>query len=225
MLSTTVVHVCRHCGSERLRKNGHAINGAQRAKCLECGRTFILEPKGPRYREKTKARVLATCQDRMSTRGIRRTFGVCCQTLMKWVGEKIQGWPEFVDTLLPSQAGDVLALDELWSFVHSKAQEGWLWIALCRRTRQIVASTIADRSQEGAKSLREQVPPDYRRRATRSDFWLAYEAAFPARAHRFCGKEGGETNHAERCFGTVRARLSRLGRRTYSFSKRSRASP
>ena len=60
---------------------------------------------------------------------------------------------------------------------------------------------------------------DYRRRATRSDYWLAYEAAFPRRTHRFCGKEEGETNHAERFFGTIRARLSRLVRRAYSFSK------
>ena len=113
----------------------------------------------------------------------------------------------------------MLELDELWSFVQSKAQECWLWVALCRRTRQVVAYTIGDRSQEEAVSLREHVPEDYRRRATRSDFWLAYEAAFPQRTHRFCGKEEGETNHAERWFGTLRARLGRLVRRAYSFSK------
>jgi insertion element IS1 protein InsB len=55
--------------------------------------------------------------------------------------------------------------------------------------------------------------------ATRNDFWLAYEAAFPARTHRLCGKAEGETNHAERFFGTLRARVSRLVRRAYSFSK------
>ena len=120
---------------------------------------------------------------------------------------------------MPSEAGDVLELDELWSFVEKKTQECWLWIALCRRTRQIVAYTIGDRSQEGALRLREQVPDDYRRRATRSDFWLAYGAAFPAHTHRFCGKEEGQTNHAERFFGTLRARVSRLVRRAYSFSK------
>ena len=63
------------------------------------------------------------------------------------------------------------------------------------------------------------MPEDYRCRATRSDFWLADESAFPQRPHRFCGKEEGETNHAERWFGTVRARLSRFVRRTYSLSK------
>ena len=64
----------------------------------------------------------------------------------------------------------MLERDELWSFVQKKTQEGWLWVALCRRTRQVVAYTIGDRSQEGAMSLREHVPLDYRRRATRSDF-------------------------------------------------------
>ncbi len=109
--------------------------------------------------------------------------------------------------------------DELWSFVEKKTQECWRWLALCRRTRQIVAYAIGDRSQDGAMSLCEQAPKGYRRYATRSDFWLAYEAAFPARTHRFCGKEEGETNHAERWFGTLRSRLSRLVRRTYSLSK------
>ena len=82
-----------------------------------------------------------------------------------------------------------------------------------------MAYTVGDRSQQSAFCLREHVPADYRRRATRSDFWLAYGAAFPPRTHRFCGKEEGETNHAERWFGAVRARVSRLVRRSYSFSK------
>ena len=60
------------------------------------------------------------------------------------------------------------------------------------------------------------MPVDYRRRATRSDFWLAYQAAFPARTHRFCGKEEDETNHAERFFGTLRARAGRLVCRSYA---------
>ena len=220
MLATTIIHRCHQCGSEHLRKNGHANHGAQRAKCLDGGRTFHLERQGPRYSEKFKAQVVAASQDRMSTRSIKRTFGVCYKPSGSGWGKKIQALPAWADTLLPSEQGDVLALDELWSFVGKKTQEVWRWVALCRRTRQIVAYTIGDRSQEGALSRREHVPADYRRRATRSDRWLAYEGAFPARTHRFCGKQEGETNHAERWFGTLRARMSRLVRRAYSFSKK-----
>ena len=91
MLSTTIVHVCARCSSEKIRKNGHAINGAQRAKCLECKRTFILEPAGPRYDPGFQEQVLAAYQDRMSLRGIQRTFGVCCETVMRWLGGKNRG--------------------------------------------------------------------------------------------------------------------------------------
>ena len=88
MLSTTVVHTCRHCGSAKIRKNGHTVRGAQRAKCLECERTLVLAPRGPRYSPAFKEQVLAAYQDRMSLRGIKRTFGVCYQTVMVWLGEK-----------------------------------------------------------------------------------------------------------------------------------------
>ena len=120
---------------------------------------------------------------------------------------------------MPAQAGDVLELDESWGFVGAKWRECWLWVALCRRTRQIVSYTLGDRSQESARFLRESLPSDYFRHATRSDFWDAYGAVFPAHTHRFCAKQEGETNHVERFFGTLRARFSRLVRRSYAFSK------
>src|SRR5215210_4551782 len=91
MLTTnlTTAHRCRSCGSERLKKNGHNASGSQRARCLECHRTFVLEPKPPPYSKEERERVVraATCE-RMSTRAIRRTFGPCYQTLRRWVEKK-----------------------------------------------------------------------------------------------------------------------------------------
>ena len=78
MLFTTVVHVCLRCGSEHIRKNGPADNGAQRAKCLGCGRTFILQPKGARYEERFKDQVTSAYQERMSIRGIRKPRKEAC---------------------------------------------------------------------------------------------------------------------------------------------------
>lgn len=128
--------------------------------------------------------------------------------------------PALADTLLPAQKGDVLEGDELWSFVGSKARgECWLWIALCRRRRQVVASMLGDRSEQSARWLRECLPKGYACRASRSDQWLAYRAAFPRRTHRLCTKKQGETAHAERSFCTLRQRVARLVRKTLSFSK------
>ena len=103
--------------------------------------------------------------------------------------------------------------------MQAKAQPLWLWVALCRRPRQIVGWTLGDRSLQGACDLRASLAPGYRRCATRSDYWDAYAAAFPPDTQRCRGKEEGETNHVERWFGTLRARTSRLVRRAYSFSK------
>ncbi len=88
MRSTALVHRCPHCQGERLSKDGHTVRGAQRAKCKDCQRTFTLAPKGPRHSPALKKQVLRAYQDRMSLRGIHRTFGVCYQTVMKWLGEK-----------------------------------------------------------------------------------------------------------------------------------------
>ena len=113
----------------------------------------------------------------------------------------------------------MLELDELWSFVGSKANARWVWIALCRQTRQVVAYFVGDRSADSARALRQRIPADYRRRATRSDFWLAYDEAFPRRTHRCTGKGAGETCYVERWNNTLRQRLGRFVRKALSFSK------
>ena len=133
--------------------------------------------------------------------------------------KKAAGLPPLSDTLLPAAKGDVLELDELWSFVGSKWNPRWVWIALCRQTRQVVAYFVGDRSAESARALRERIPSDYRRRATRSDYWLAYDETFPRRTHRSVGKGAGETCYVERWNCTLRQRLGRFVRKTLSFSK------
>ena len=91
MLTDTLVHRGRACGSQRLRKNGCNRRGAQRAQCLECRKTLVLVPASRAYPAEERARVRRAYQERMSTRAIKRTFGVCYQTLMRWVGEKSRG--------------------------------------------------------------------------------------------------------------------------------------
>ncbi len=79
---------------------------------------------------------------------------------------------------------------------------------------------LGDRSEESARWLRECLLKEYACRASRSDQWLPYRAAFPRRTHRPCTKRQGETAHAERSFCTARQRVARLVRKTLSFSKR-----
>lgn len=51
------------------------------------------------------------------------------------------------------------------------------------------------------------------------DFWAAYAAVLPSPRHRVLGKPTGKTSYIERLNNTLRQRLSRLVRKTLSFSK------
>lgn len=44
-----------------------------------------------------------------------------------------------VNHIISRTADDVLELDELWNYFHKRDNKLWNWIALCRRTRQVVA--------------------------------------------------------------------------------------
>ena len=71
--------------------------------------------------------------------------------------KKDQQNPSIEETLLPAQADDVLELDEVWSFVLKKKNKRWLWTAICRRTKQIVAY-IGDRSEATCRKLWQAIP-------------------------------------------------------------------
>jgi len=66
--------------------------------------------------------------------------------------------PTIKESLLPAESEDVLELDEVWSFVFIKTDKYWLWTAICRRTRQIVAFVIGDRSAETCSRLWQKIP-------------------------------------------------------------------
>jgi IS1 family transposase len=98
-------------------------------------------------------------------------------------------------TLLPAQEDDVLELDEVWTFVGSKKNAVWLWLALCRRTRQIVAWWYGERDHVSCHALWNRVPEAYGRALCYSDLWEAYQKVLPAEQHQACAKSEGETNH------------------------------
>ncbi len=123
------------------------------------------------------------------------------------------------ETVQSAQAHDVLEVDELWSFVGSKASPCWLWVALCQRTRQVVTFVLGDRSEQTCRRLWQALPEAYRAYQSFSDFWRVYASVFPRATHRQVGKSSGELARVERWFNTLRQRLGRSVRKTLSFSK------
>lgn len=219
MIRQVISHVCRTCGSSNIVKNGTNKRGNPQYHCKECGAYRVLQPQA-RYTPEQKTTILKASEERISLRGLQRVFGVHRQTVSRWRREQVRQLPLLVETLLPAQPEEVLELDEVWTYVGSKRTgEPWLWTALCRRTRQIVAFFIGNHDAFACQQLWQRVPPEYARCAIRSDAWRAYQAVLPPEQHRVVGKDTGETAHQERWYNTLRQRLARFVRKTLSFSK------
>jgi insertion element IS1 protein InsB len=137
--------------------------------------------------------------------------------------KKVAELPPLSETLVKPDANDpestTMELDELWSFVLKKANKVWIWIALCRKTRQVVAYAVGDRSKNTCQKLWDAIPEEYRTGHCFSDFWSAYQAIIPEEQLTQVGKETGETAHVERWNNTLRQRNGRFVRDTLSFSK------
>ncbi len=127
--------------------------------------------------------------------------------------------PKLKRTLTKAKKDDVLELDELWSFVQRKKNKRWVWLAQCRRTRQIVAYAVGDRSEKTCALLWKRVPKSYKKAVLYTDFWDAYQKVLPKEQHHAVGKGAGQTCHIERFNNILRQRLGRFVRRTLSFSK------
>ncbi|NET50361.1 MAG: IS1 family transposase, partial [Merismopedia sp. SIO2A8] len=80
---------------------------------------------------------------------------------------------------------------------------------------------IGDRTRKSARKLWASIPAIYRQYAVAyTDFWDSYKKVIPSKRHRAVEKETGQTNHIERLNNTFRQRISRLVRKSLSFSKK-----
>ena len=220
---TEVVVACRHRGCvDEVVRHGHTKGGNQRYRCLACKHTFCLNPGTTAHSEEFKKQVYAASQERAWMRGVCRIFGISRNTLSAWLKKKALELPPLSSTLAAARRGDKLEMDELWSFVLHKGNQRWVWLVLCRRTRQVLAAAIGGRDAATCQRLWSRIPEGYRKKYIYTDFYETYFAVLPEKQHRPSAKGSGETNHIERFNNTLRQRLSRFVRKTLWFSKSSR---
>jgi IS1 family transposase len=141
--------------------------------------------------------------------------------LQSYVNHKYEDVTQQVEVEAKTKHRLTIQMDELWSFVDNKGNKHWVRLAIDAETREIVGCYIGDRSGESAQKLWESLPSVYRQCAViYTDFYTAYPVVLPSKRHRAVGKETGKTNYIERFNCTLRQRVSRLVRKTLSFSKK-----
>ena len=86
---TITVH-CPHCGSDQVKRNGHASNGKQRYYCQSCHKQSRENPTPHAYSEERREEILRAYEERSSLRGIQRTFAVSRHTVSEWLKKSSQ---------------------------------------------------------------------------------------------------------------------------------------
>jgi insertion element IS1 protein InsB len=110
---------------------------------------------------------------------------------------------------------EYLELDEMWSFVGSKENKCWIWLALDRVRKRIVGFVTGTRGKKTGRKLWDKIQNipvcNYV-----SDDWEAYQDFIPKDKH-LIGKQ--YTNSIEGFNSNFRLFLKRLNRRTKCYSK------
>ena len=218
---------CPECGSNRFKKNGHIHTGKQNHQCKTCGRQFVLCAENHVIAEDQRTLVERLLCEKISLHGICRAVGVSLRWLMDFIVARFAALPGHLHVRPVAAPRDVfigrleVEADEMWSFVKQKANKQWVWIAMDKQTRQIIAFHVGDRSYNSAKQLWANLPAVYREQAMFStDQYAVYTGVIPAAQHKAITKQARKTNHIERFNTTLRQRVSRLVRDTLAFSKK-----
>ncbi|MCH8292330.1 IS1 family transposase [Candidatus Poribacteria bacterium] len=218
---------CPACNSTSTKKNGHIHNGKQNHYCKECSRQFVFNPQQILISLAKRQRIRKLLLERIPLRGICRVEGVSLRWLLAFIVDLYEQLPYDLNFQLKGEADGLLIytlkseVDEMFSFVGKKENKQWVWLAMDVSSRQIIAFHVGSRSRVSALALWESIPESYRRHATfYTDGWQAYEGVIPQKQHRVVKKQKRITNHIERFNCTLRQRVSRLVRKSLSFSKK-----
>lgn len=164
--------VCPECGSQQVKKNGHRHNGKQNHQGKACGRQFVADAANRVIVGEQRTLVERWLCEKISLHGIYRAMGVSIRWLMDFMVACFAAVSDHLP-VLPAASSRAVRLgcldveeDELWSFVQQKANPHWVWLAMDKRTRQIIAFHVGDRSQESANLLWPNIPEVYREQAT-----------------------------------------------------------
>lgn len=212
---------CPSCHSTKIKKNGHTHYGKQNHQCKCCGRQFVLNNNHTKQ-SWLKLIIKKALKERLSLRAICRIFGVS----MTW----LQSFAHLFWAQTPTNLGlstkmlnQVRSLqifgiqaDELWSFVQNKMNKRWIWLAYDPIHRIVITYHIGDRSKAAAKFFWDKIPNCLKNGYFETDDWEAYRSIIPANQHKV-GKD--LTFYIEGFNATIRARVSRLVRKSLSFSK------
>ncbi len=202
---------CPKCQSLNLVKNGKTANKKQKYRCKNCRKQFITDYTYQGCRPFIRSLILKMTLNSSGIRDISRVLQISTNTVQKILLKQARKIP---DARPPTRAKTV-ELDEFWSFVGSKQNQRWTWLAITSSSRRIGAFVNGRRTDKNCRELIDKYQ-NSRIGEFASDDWQSYQKFVPSEIHHI-GKD--KTQRIERVNLNFRVHLKRLNRRTIAFSK------
>ena len=151
---------CPACNSKYIIKNGFIHNGKQKYARKDCGRQFIDNPQNKSIPQHLLDMLDKLLLEKIQIAGISKVTGISEPWLQRYINRKYERVPHAIDR---SKKGYLtVECDEMWSFVETKSNKQWIWLAIDSDSREIVVMHVGNRDRTGAKALWNSLPPIYR---------------------------------------------------------------
>ena len=186
---------CYHCEGENVLNNAKAPNAKQKYLCHDCGSQSREDPGSKAYAPQKPEEILSPYpRSAPASELLRAPSGF--RAAPSRVGSKkplvCRLWsapPTARAVFFAERESHILELlRALVLLLGRKADKRWVWIALARHTRQVLAYLIGERSERTtSRRLWERIPESYTESCKGGccyrDFWEAYGAVIPEECH------------------------------------------
>jgi IS1 family transposase/transposase-like protein len=217
---------CLHCGSINIRKFGVSQAGKQRYECKDCKKTFQKDYTYNAYDPKIRSEIYFQTINGSGVSAIARNLRVAKDTVISilrdfesslWYVnhsyiEKINSNDSIVEIVSATES----EMDEMWSFVHDKSQQYWLWWAIDHCTGEPLAFCFGTREHKNLDELLKLLA-SFGITKVYADDNFAYKSKINAECLE-TGKRN--TQKIERKHLSLRTWCSRLVRKGIRFSKK-----
>ena len=220
---------CPHCNSTNVLKYGTLPSGKQRYICKnqECShKTFILDYTYNACDPYVREQIFFQTVNGSGTRAISRSLNVDKDTVTSVLRSLESNIWHVNKTYIEEHRSKIAEaelvlveeaeMDEMWSFVHDKSQEYWLWWAIDHNTGEPLAFCFGTRQHANLENLLDLLEP-YNIEVVYADGNPAYDKHI-LNSWLITGKEN--TQKIERKHLSLRTWCSRLVRKGIRFSKR-----
>jgi insertion element IS1 protein InsB len=201
---------CKHCKAN-CKKDGKQPNGRQKYRCKGCGKYQQMEYRYEAWKAGKDQEIIAHVKEGSGIWNIARLLRISKTTVLakiKRIALEIKSNGQF------PKVGSY-EVDELHTFIGSKATDCYVSYAMCKATRKVVDFVVGGRTKQNIERLTAKLLGLEPRRI-HTDGLNLYPLLIPANIHK-AGKWG--TLGIERKNLTLRTNLKRLARRSICFSR------